>query len=377
VAFKEAQISKQVYPALWLSRHFHQQAKMPQAPPAQMAGRLSPEMAELLSQKIREMERSNAAENEKNTQAVKGRARVAAKGKLKEAKKIVQDAEMPSNEKVMKLWEKLQSESKEVETIANEASAKLSECCTIEKERASAQADLNRVVALKTKLEGLCRQLQQQSDQLLEERKWQTEMERRRRHELADEYQRTIEDVKTKMDMQANERARLAQENEDLRSRFKLFFEKYDGREKEIVDQQKNRESEVSILNKQLEEMAARYKEEATREAYAERDHTELTTTEQQLRQQLQLYSNKFTNFQEALARSDKILVQYKRQKCKLERKMETLQKENQELKARCDKRIATLTKDVEQVSKEKAALQDVCRGLQAERAKLLEASKG
>lgn len=56
------------------------------------------------------------------------------------------------------------------------------------------------------------------------------------------------EDVKKKMDQQANERTRLARENEELRSSFKKFFDRYDGREKELLDEQKTRESEVAVV---------------------------------------------------------------------------------------------------------------------------------
>jgi len=48
---------------------------------------------------------------------------------------------------------------------------------------------------------------------------------------------RKLEDVKKKMDQQANERNRLQRENGELRSKFKQFFEQYDKREKELQEQ--------------------------------------------------------------------------------------------------------------------------------------------
>jgi len=338
-------------------------------------GRLSPEMAELLSQKIREMERSQAEKTERTQKAEKGRARAAAKTKIKEAKKLVADADVPDSEKVRRLWERLQGEHEQAQELQAQAAARTSELGDTEMERAAGQAELVKTLGVKNKLESLCRQLQQQSDALVEERQRLTDTERRRRHELADEYQHTIEDVKKKMDQQANERSRLARENEELRINFKKFFERYDGREKELLEQQKQREAEVVALNAKLEEHALLYKQEATREAVAQRESDELESAETVLRGQLQTYSNKFNNFQDALSKSDKVLGQYKRQKNKMQRRVEVLEKENQELQARSEKRLLTIIKDRDALLREKEALQERCRSLQAERQRLLEAA--
>lgn len=342
-------------------------------PKDHVTGQLSPELAELLSQKIREMERLSAAENEKSQQAQKVKGKDAVKRKLKEAKKLVSDPEMPSSEKVKKLWERLQAEHQECRALATEASTRMSTLGSMERQRATVQADLNRVLTVKTKLEALCRQLQAQGDALMEERRRATDHERRRRHELADEYQHTIEEVKKKMDAQAHERARLSRENEELRSSFKKFFDGYDKREKEMVEQQKFQEREVVELNKQLEEFSSRYKKEALREAEATREHRELSDTESQLRHELQVYSNKFSNFQDAISKSNKVLEQYKRQRNKMQRRVEQLEKENQELRSRSEKRLVSTQKDRDQAVQQKEALHAKCKALQVERQKLLE----
>lgn len=329
----------------------------------------------MLSQKIREMERSQAEDNERSQKGSKGRTRTAAKTKLKEAKKLVADADAPDSEKVRRLWERLQGEHEQAQELQAQAGARTSELGDTEGERAAGQQELIKTLSVKNKLESLCRQLQTQSDVLVEERKRLTDTERRRRHELADEYQHTIEDVKKKMDQQANERARLARENEELRSSFKKFFERYDGREKELLDQQKAREAEVVALNAKLEEHAVFYKQEATREAIAQREHDDLCNAETQLRAQLQTYGNKFNNFTDALSKSDKVLGQYKRQKNKMQRRVELLEKENQELRGRSDKRLTTIIKDRDSLLREKEALQERCKSMQAERQRLLEAS--
>lgn len=332
---------------------------------------LSDDLADLLNKKIREFEHSNAQENEKTQKAQKGKARAIAKTKIKEAKQIVNNADMPPQEKVTKLWERLGNEHAQAKEFLAKSTDRLKEIGDMEQERDNSQAELNRTLAVKNKLESLCRQLQQQTNALVEERRQLTEAERQRRQELADEFQHTIGDVKKKMDNQANERARLARENEELRNRFKQFFEQYDRREKELLEQQKTREEEVRVFESRLQEHHSLYRQEAQREAAAQRDHEELSNTEQVLRGQLQTYSTKFNHFQDALSKSDKVLGQYKRQRNKMQRRVEVLEKENTELKTRNEKRIATVTKDRDSLMREKENLQERCKSLQGERQKL------
>jgi len=87
----------------------------------------------------------------------------------------------------------------------------------------------------------------------------------------------------------------------------------------------------------------------------------------------LQTYSSKFNHFQDALSKSDKVLGQYKRQRNKMQRRVEVLGKENAELRARNDKRVSALTKDRDSLLKEKEALQERCTSLQNDRKRLLE----
>lgn len=338
---------------------------------------MTDDLADLVNKKIREFEKSCAEETEKTQKAQKGRARALAKTKLKEAKQTMNNPDSSNVEKVQQLWEKLQNEHQQAQDFIGEAASRLQEIGDTEQERDGCQAELSRTLAVKSKLESLCRQLQQQANALVEERRRLTDTERLRRQELADEFQQTIGDVKKKMDQQANERARLARENEDLRNRFKQFFEQYDKREKELQEQQKARELEVQVFELRLAEQAQLYRQEASRESVAQREHEELSNAEQVLRGQLQTYSNKFNHFQDALSKSDKVLGQYKRQRNKMQRRVEVLEKENSELRTRNEKRVSAVTKDRDTLLKEKDKLQDRCKALQSERQQLLEEVQG
>mmetsp|Transcript_23157 Transcript_23157/g.41852 ORF Transcript_23157/g.41852 Transcript_23157/m.41852 type:complete len:368 (+) Transcript_23157:107-1210(+) len=334
---------------------------------------LSADLAALVQQKIQEFEKNSAEDSEKHQQAQKGKARAVAKNKLKEAKQICSNAELEDGEKLKQLLQRLEAEDTEAESLVEEEQDRREEISSLETEADSSQAELSRALSTKTKLESLYRQLQQQTNNLVEERRRLTDAERQRRQDLADEFQQTIADVKTKMDNQASERSRLALENEVLRNKFKDFFEKYDAREKELVEQQKTREVEVKAFELKLNEHAQSYRVEAERERRAKMENEQLTSAEQALKTQLKTYSEKFHHFQDQLGKSDKVLGQYKRQKGKMQRRAETLDKENRELNVRNEKKIQQLQKEKETLLKEKEQMQEKCKALQTDRQRLNE----
>lgn len=334
---------------------------------------LSADLAALVNQKIQEFEKNSAVDSEQSVQVQKGKARAIAKNKLKEAKQICNSTELSDGEKVQQLWERLEAEDVEAESLVMEEKGRLEEISSFEEEADNSQTELSRALSAKTKLESLYRQLQQQTNSLVEERRRLTDAERQRRQDLADEFQQTIADVKTKMDNQASERSRLALENEVLRNKFKDFFEKYDAREKELVEQQQSRELEVKTFELKLNEHAGLYRQEAERERRAKMENEQLSSAEQSLKSQLQTYSAKFQHFQDQLGKSDKVLGQYKRQKGKMQRRAETLEKENRELNVRNERKIVQLSKEKEALLKEKDQMQEKCKTLQADRQKLNE----
>jgi hypothetical protein len=338
--------------------------------PAAPAMAMSAEMAALLNSKIAEFESTQAEASEKTQKLEKGKAKATAKTKTKEAKKLFSGTD---SDRVLRLWERLQLEHDEADGLTAEAYSRQKEIADTEQKKEGSQLVLQKTLAVKGKLESLCRQLQTQTKALVEERRQLTENERDRRQKLADEFQNTIGDVKTTMEQQAAERTRLAKENEDLRSHFKSFFEQYDKREKDLVEQQKVREVEVGSFERKLSEQAQLYRQEATREATAKHENDELVSTETALRGQLQTYSTKFNHFQDALSKSDKVLGQYKRQRNKMQRRVEVLEKENVELRSKNERRINIVSKDRNTALKEKESMQERCKSLQSERQRLID----
>merc|ERR1712032_1432737 len=129
----------------------------------------------------------------------------------------------------------------------------------------------------------------------------------------------------------------------------------------------------MGVFEMNFAEQAQLYRNEAAKEAAAARENEELNNTEEVLRGQQQTYSNKFSHFKDALSKSDKVLGQYKRQRNKMQRRVEVLEKENAELRTRSERRIGAISKEKEAILKEKEELQERCKALQSERQQLQE----
>jgi len=334
---------------------------------------ISANAAELLEQKIRELEAAGQEGDQKTQRVQKAKAQKMAKTKLKEAKALMNNSEIPDAEKAAQLWARLKVEHEEAGQLIDEALKRRVAITSTQQEKPAIRTELNRALVVRGKLDALFQKLQHENKILADRRRHLTEQERLRRQELAEEFQSTIGDVKKKMDQQANERMRLAGENELLRSRLKQFFEQYDRRDKEVLAQQQAGEAESRVLEMRLNEQDRYCRPEFAREEAAMRENEELLGTEQILKEQLETYSSKLVQFEGHLGKSDKVLSQYKRHKNKMQRRKETLTKENDELRTRNERRIRTATKEHDDALCDKETAQEKSKRLQAEMQQLRE----
>jgi len=105
---------------------------------------------------------------------------------------------------------------------------------------------------------------------------------------------------------------------------------------------------------------------------------TSLTQTEEELRMQLTLYTEKFEQFQETLTKSNDVFNTFKQEMDRMAKTIKKNEKENLELKKKCEQTDLTLIdlagernsyrKQLEQVTNQKKKLEELCRVLQLER---------
>ncbi|XVE99352.1 hypothetical protein REPUB_Repub03eG0190800 [Reevesia pubescens] len=207
-------------------------------------------------------------------------------------------------------------------------------------------AERDAAIAVRDKLESLCRELQRQNKMLM--------------------------DVSNKLEEQKEECLSQLKENEMLRNKLKQFTDQCTLSEQQYVQQLKQKTLELQLADLKIQQHEEKLiQEQAQMKVYAEQV-SQLLATENNLRLQLTADGEKFQQFQDALLKSNEVFETFKQE---IEKE---LKKENVFLKSKCDKSDLTLIelveererlkKQLEKTKSQKEKLESLCRSLQAER---------
>ncbi|XVE75341.1 hypothetical protein DITRI_Ditri12bG0086600 [Diplodiscus trichospermus] len=224
-------------------------------------------------------------------------------------------------------------------------------------------------IAVRDKLESLCRELQRQNKMLMDECKRVSTEGQSLRLDLSARFQDAIKDVSNKLEEQKDECLSQLKENEMLRNKLKQLADQY------ALSEQQYAQKLADLKIKQNEEKLIQ--EQAQMKVYAEQV-SQLLATEKNLRLQLTADGEKFQQFQDALLKSNEVFETFKQEIEKMAKSIKELKKENVFLKSKCDKSDVTLIelveererlkKQLEKTKNQKEKLESLCRSLQAER---------
>uniref|UniRef100_A0A673LD68 Beta-taxilin-like n=1 Tax=Sinocyclocheilus rhinocerous TaxID=307959 RepID=A0A673LD68_9TELE len=260
------------------------------------------------------------------------------------------------------------------------------------KQRDQLQFEHSRAILARSKLELLCRELQRHNRTLKEESLQRLREDEMKRKEITAHFQSTLVDIQNQIEQHSNRNNKLCQENSDLASKLKTIIEQYERREQSLEKIFKHRDlqqklsdaklEEANMLLSQAEEKHKREKEyllkeaiEKTKKCYAMREQ------ELQMKKQIVLYSQKFDEFQNTLAKSNEIYITFKQEMEKMTKKMKKLEKESNIWKTRfesCNKALVEMIDERSEKAKEFELftlkidrLETLCRALQDERKSL------
>ncbi|EXB80109.1 hypothetical protein L484_013436 [Morus notabilis] len=233
-------------------------------------------------------------------------------------------------------------------------------------------------IAVRDKLESLCRELQRQNKVLMDECKRVSTEGQTLRLDLSARFQDAIKDVSNKLDEQKNECLSQLKENEMLRSNLKHLVEQYTLSEKQFEQKLKQKSLELQIADLKIKQNEEKLVQEQSQiKLYAEQV-SQLLATEKNLRLQLTADGEKFQQFQDALVKSNEVFETFKQDIQKMAKSIKELKKENSFLKSKSEKSDITLIelvdererlkKQLEKTKKQKEKLESLCRSLQAER---------
>ncbi|XP_073224013.1 uncharacterized protein [Cicer arietinum] len=239
-------------------------------------------------------------------------------------------------------------------------------------------AERDAALAVRDKLESLCRELQRQNKMLMEECKRVSTEGQNLRQDLSAKFQDAIKDVSMRLEERKDDCLSQLKENDMLRNNLKQLAEQYELSEQQYAQKLKQKSLELQIAElkiKQHEEKLAQ--EQSQMKLYAEQV-SQLLATEKNLRLQLTTDGEKFQQFHEALTKSKDAFETFKQEIEKTAKSMKELKKENQFLKNKSDKSDITLIelvdecermkKQLKKTQNQKEKLESLCRSLQAER---------
>ncbi|TYJ36636.1 hypothetical protein E1A91_A05G320500v1 [Gossypium mustelinum] len=242
-------------------------------------------------------------------------------------------------------------------------------------------------IAVRDKLESLCRELQRQNKMLMDECKRVSMEAQNLRLDLSARFQDAIKDVSNKLEEQKDDCLSQLKENEMLRNKLKELAEQYALSEQQYAQKLKQKTLELQLSDLKIKQHEEKLiQEQAQMKVYAEQV-SQLLVTEKNLRMQLTADGEKFQQFQDSLSKSNEVFETFKQEIEKMAKSIKELRKENVFLKSKCDKSDFTLIelveerermkKQLEKTKNQKEKLESLCRSLQAKRKQSSTGSNG
>lgn len=268
----------------------------------------------------------------------------------------------------------------------------------LSREKEQLQGECNRALLAKSKLEGLCRELQRQGKLIKEECMLRIREEEEKRKEVAGKFQATLMDITAVLEENQTRSLQLKNENSDLVQKLKSLIDHYDLWEKNVDKVVQQKELQVQVATTHLQRAQTQLQQERQqflREKQAvlqqvadsQRQACEQAAREAHLRQELCLYTSKYEEFQGALSQSNQVFRSFKADMDKMSKKIKKLEKETVQWKTRWESSNAALVdlstekqkrdKDLVAAQQRVITLEKLCRALQLERNQLSQKVKG
>ncbi|KAJ8009083.1 hypothetical protein DPEC_G00085170 [Dallia pectoralis] len=266
------------------------------------------------------------------------------------------------------------------------------------KERDQLQYENSRAILARSKLEGLCRELQRYNKALKEETRARCREDEEKRREITTHFQSTLTDIQAQIEQHSNRNNKLCSENTNLADKLKHIISQYEQREESLEKifkhrdlQQKLTDAKLEQANAQLQEAEEKHKREKEYllvHAAEWKLQTKLLREQETVMQaQLVLYSQKFDEFQTTLSKSNDVYASFKNEMEKMTKKMKKLDKESNVWKTRFESTNKTLSDMIEERTRKENEyetfvvkidkLERLCRALQDERKILYSKIKG
>ncbi|VAH35127.1 unnamed protein product [Triticum turgidum subsp. durum] len=238
-------------------------------------------------------------------------------------------------------------------------------------------AERDAAIAVKEKLESLCREFQRQNKMLKEECQRVSTEGQNFRMEMSDKFENAMKAVSVKLEEQKNECIAQFEENNSLRNKLKDLADQYNIIQQKYAHQLKEKTLELELADLKIQQHQAKAAQEHAQMVLYAEQVSQLVTTEKNLRVQLAADGEKFQQFQDALSKSNEVFETYKEME-QMVKAIKDFRKQNEAPKNKCENSDIALVKLIEErevmkkqldkYKNQKDKLESLCRSLQAER---------
>ncbi|KAM4625264.1 taxilin beta b [Polymixia lowei] len=257
------------------------------------------------------------------------------------------------------------------------------------KDKDQLQSEHSRAILARSKLEGLCRELQRHNKTLKEETLQRCREDDLKRKEITTHFQGTLSEIQAQIEEHSSRNTKLCQENSALAEKLKGLISQYDQREANLEKVFKHRDlkeklletklAQANMILKEAEEKHKLEKELLLKRAAESKLQVKLMKEQElDMKAQMAVYSEKFDEFQGTVSKSNGVYASFKQDMDKMSKKMRKLEKECMSWKSRfdgCNKALLDMVADKTLKEKEfelftikNQKLEKLCRALQEER---------
>ncbi|XP_047090228.1 alpha-taxilin-like [Lolium rigidum] len=239
-------------------------------------------------------------------------------------------------------------------------------------------AERDAAIAVKEKLESLCREFQRQNKMLKEECQRVSTQGQNFRTDMSDKFENAMKAVGVKLEEQKNECIAQFEENNSLRNKLKELADQYNIIQQKYAHQLKEKTLELELADLKVKQHQAKAAQEHAQMVLYAEQVSQLVSTEKTLRVQLAADGEKFQQFQDALSKSNETFESYRREMEQMVKVIKGFRKQNAALKSKCENSDVALVKLIEErevmkkqldkYKNQKEKLESLCRSLQAER---------
>ncbi|EDV42922.1 uncharacterized protein Dana_GF16776, isoform A [Drosophila ananassae] len=327
----------------------------------------------------------------------KAKAKAAREEKQKEQKleelvlKSLEECTTPEDKVKLLLQRHVDSE-KNVSRLTGELRILQRHMESQQREKEQVQRDLNRSVLMRDKLQEVCREQQRIIKSVKNESMLQIKVEEERRKESQTNFQSSLNEVQKSLAKNNEENIKLRDYNIEMTKKLKLLAEQYQTREQHLEKLNEQVQLEAQLHQAKLNKVqveAAMEKEILSKEnqigleklLQAQRAIKDLTERENQLKEQLNIYTAKYDDFQQSLQKSNEVFGSYKVELEKMSKHTKKIEKEALAWRQKYEKANAMVidlatekqlsSQHSDRLQKQIQQLQKLLRALQQERTTL------